>query len=179
MDQWDEDIALRMKAGDQAAFKICYQVLSPVLYHLLLKISKNEELAKDLLQDTFIDAFQNMKGYKIGSNFKSWIKRIAFNNFYNAVKRKDYINQNDIEVEDCIQDSPIHESALADTQLFELLLSILNESERLIIWLYIVEQYSHQEIATLFGKTSSFSKSTVSRSLMRIKSHVKVKNYAY
>ena len=168
-----------MIRGDVKAQECCYREFSPVIYTAIFKICKNRTSASDLLQDTFIDAFQNLKGYKIGSNFKSWIKRIAFNNFYNAVKRKDYINQNDIEVEDCIQDSPIHESALADTQLFELLLSILNETERLIIWLYIVEQYSHQEIATLFDKSISFSKSTVSRSLMRIKTHVKVKNYAY
>lgn len=46
------------------------------------------------------------------------------------------------------------------------------------MWLFIVEQYSHEEIAILTEKSPSYSKSIVSRCLKKLREHKEIKAYA-
>jgi len=49
----------------------------------------------------------------------------------------------------------------------------------LVLWLFVVEQYNHEEIAALVSKTSSYSKSIISRTLNRIRLSQEATDYAY
>ncbi len=60
-----------------------------------------------------------------------------------------------------------------DQNQLELLLGKVSEQHRLIVWLFIVEQYTHEEIAELTNKTVSFSKSVVHRALKKLNCELK------
>jgi len=68
---------------------------------------------------------------------------------------------------------------ISQSNLLEYLLEKVSENERLILWLYIVEQYSHEEIANLVSQSPSYSKSIVSRCLQKLRNKSEVKQYAY
>ena len=86
---WDETLVDKMKAGDQRSFEQCYRQLSPTIYTAIIKICRDEGNANDLLQDTFIKAFDKIESYTFQHlSFVAWLKRIAFNNTFNFLKKQ-------------------------------------------------------------------------------------------
>ncbi len=170
MNQWRDDLVIAMKNGEDLAFEQCYQLLSPQVYSAILRICNDHASAQDLLHDTFINAFEKIATYNEQHSFIAWLKRIAFNNTFNHIKRQKLAFEVvDKMPEDEYEITP--EQQLVDSNLLVTLLDTVPTSHRLLLWLYIVEQYSHDEIAALVGKTASYSKSIVSRSLKKLKSH--------
>ena len=77
----------------------------------------------------------------------------------------------------------LHEKSVADayddTDLLSKLMVSVPTNHRVILWLFVVEQYSHEEIALLVSKSPSYSKSIVSRCLQKLKDNVKENESAY
>lgn len=178
--QWNESLVDKMKAGDQDALEQCYRQLSPLIYTAIFNICRDQGNANDLLQDTFIAAFEKIHSYTSGPQFfPAWIKRIAFNNTFNFLKKHkltvvgiDNLNEG-VSAKDEIQ--LIYEQ----NNFLSALLIKISVKERLILWLYVVEQYSHEEIGNIVGKSSSYSKSVVSRCLKKLRTKEEVKQYAH
>lgn len=177
--QWNDNIVLAMQSNDNNAFAQCYQVLSPAIYSAVLKISGDKNIANDLLHDTFIDAFENINSFNPVNNFPAWIKRIAFNNTFNYLKKSENKLHIVSDVEQEISSDPLPEQQLVNVDLLNRLLALVSKNDRFILWLYIVEQYKHEEISLLVNKSPSYSKSIVARSLKKIQEHIEVKQYAY
>ena len=88
MGSWDEDIVDDMKQGSTDAFERCYRLLLPQIYTVIFNICRNKDTALELLQDTFLNVFENLHGYKTKQSFIAWAKRIAFNNTLNFIERQ-------------------------------------------------------------------------------------------
>jgi RNA polymerase sigma-70 factor (ECF subfamily) len=179
LDIWDERIIDEMKQGCTDAFERCYQLISPQIYTVIYNICRNKDTAQELLQDTFIDIFESLDCYKTKQSFLAWAKRIAFNNTLNFIKREKRVVLMEELPEEAFEIDCDIAKQLIDSQLIESLFAKVTEVERLILWLFIVEQYNHEEIAELMSKTPSYSKSIVSRTLKRIRSFNEVKDHAY
>ena len=68
------------KNGDARCQRIIYEVITPFIYHLILKYVPNEDDAADLAQETMITAFEKLKNYNSDKgSFKSWTAKIAIN----------------------------------------------------------------------------------------------------
>ncbi len=177
--QWNEKRIEEMIRGDIKAQECCYREFSPLIYTAILKICKNRTSASDLLQDTFINAFEYIEQYNSNFAFIAWLKRIAFNNTFNFIKREK-VAENAVEyLKEVPSEYPSFSDDICQQNLLESLLDKISENERLILWLFIVEQYSHEEIARLVDRTPSYSKSIVSRSLKKLKSYSEEKSYVY
>jgi len=176
---WDEKIVDRMKLGEQNAFEQCYRQLSPLIYTAILKICKKRCDANDLLQDTFITAFEKINSYQQETSFIAWLKTIAFNKTFNFLKKEKKLLVGIEHLPEQLSDDSELTTAVEQSNLLLHLFEHIPEMERLILWLYIVEQYSHQEIAQLVNKTPSYSKSLVSRCLKKLRAKHEVNNYAY
>jgi len=177
---WDETLVDRMKAGDQHSFEQCYRQLSPTIYTAIVKICRDQGNANDLLQDTFIKAFEKIDSYTFQQlSFVAWLKRIAFNNTFNFLKKQKLTVVGIEDLDDFISATDEIETLYEQRNFLDTLLEQISEHERLIIWLYIVEQYSHEEIGNLVKKSPSYSKSVVSRCLKKLRVKEEVRNYAY
>jgi RNA polymerase sigma-70 factor (ECF subfamily) len=69
----------RLKRGDAAAFEILVNERSGEIYGLLYRLTENSEEARDLTQETFLRAFQNILHFRGESDLRTWIYRIAIN----------------------------------------------------------------------------------------------------
>lgn len=176
---WTGQRIEEMKQNDGEAQSCCYQEFSSIIYTAIFKIVRNESIAADLLQDTFIDAFEKIHQFSNKSPFIAWLKRIAFNNTLNHIKREKIALASIDVLQQSVSSETLLDESLCQADLLEHLLSRINENERLILWLFIVEQYSHEEISQLVGKSASYSKSIVSRSLKKIQQNAEVKAHAY
>ncbi|HZD11082.1 MAG TPA: sigma-70 family RNA polymerase sigma factor [Candidatus Binatia bacterium] len=75
----DHDLLARIHAGDKAACAECIERHAPGVYHLALRLLQNESDAEDVMQETFLSAFQAIDGFEGRATLKTWLYRIAYN----------------------------------------------------------------------------------------------------
>lgn len=147
-------------------FDAIYKVYAPAIYRLCLGYAGEQEMAKDLLQETFISVFSALPGFRGESKISTWIYRIASNKCLRAVEIAGRMPKAEMPV-----DFPDHEdsSPLEEKHLILLrCISSLKESERLIVSLEL-EGIPQAEIAAIAG----LSEVNVRVKLFRIKDKLK------
>ena len=133
-------------------------MISGKMYSLCLRYASNIEDANDLFQEGFLKLHRHLRGYKGTGSFEGWARTIFVSTCLDALKRKKmYFTEID---EDVMADT----SALEVSDKIEMedlmgFIRELPEGYRTIINLYVIEDYSHKEIAELLGITETGSKS--------------------
>lgn len=133
--------------GDNEAFDVIYEEVKTSVYLSIYTIIKDRMLIEDLMQDTFLKAIDSIEFYKLGTNFKAWISRIARNlaiNLYNKRKREILIDTQD---NDHIFDSPINES----TPLLNTAMKILEGFEKEIVVYHVILNFTFKTISKILG----------------------------
>ena len=136
MTKWNDKLLESMKQGDEVAFEQCYRLLSPIIFTAILKICKNRHDANDLLQDTFVDAFDNLASFHQQVPFIAWLKRIAFNNTFNFLKKIKRLTIGTDHLPEAVSLENSIESDYENRNLLLYLFERLSEMECLIMWLY-------------------------------------------
>jgi len=87
----NENFLLSLKQGNEKAFHELYNMYSDKIYRFAYTLKRDEEFAENLVQETFVKVFQNIKSFKIDKNLtnplKSWIYKIAKNHAFNEMKK--------------------------------------------------------------------------------------------
>jgi RNA polymerase sigma factor (sigma-70 family) len=76
----------RLLAGEDAAYRDCYQRYAPKLMRLLVGILRNNARAEEILQDTFVAAFRGIGRFRGEVGISVWLARIATNRAYNLIR---------------------------------------------------------------------------------------------
>ncbi len=79
-------LRVRLVAGEDGAYRDCYQLYAPKLMRLLMGILRNRARAEEILQDTFIAAFRSIARFRGEIAVSSWLARIATNRAYNLIR---------------------------------------------------------------------------------------------
>lgn len=155
------------KINDTKAQGELYKLFSSKLFSVCLKYSKNYVEAEDNLQDAFLTIFDKIEQYKSKGSFEGWLKRITINTVlqrYRNEKVFDIINENTIEdVELEVDDENLS---------IDYLLQIIQELPdryRLVFNLYVLDGYSHKEIADMLKINVGTSKSNLARARQILK----------
>ncbi|MEC3906354.1 RNA polymerase sigma factor [Tamlana sp. 2201CG12-4] len=149
------------KINDTKAQGELYKLFSSKLFALCLKYSRSHAEAEDNLQDAFLTIFKKIEQYQSKGSFEGWVKRITINTAlqrYRSEKVFDLVNENTIEdVEIEIEDNAVS---------IDYLLKIIQELPdryRLVFNLYVLDGYSHKEIAEMLKINIGTSKSNLAR----------------
>ena len=165
------EFAQKAKNGDMAAFEKLYIELSPDIYAIACEITKNKEESRDLMQDCFVAAMENISTLNEPDKIKNWLIRIAANKSCDYIKKKkpSALTEDQYKIIDNIEDediSVIPESSLETEERIEdvnEILSCLSEEKRLCLLLRFRYDMSYAEIANELGITESAVKSRISR----------------
>lgn len=156
VEKTDEQIAQEVQAGNAQAFGLLVERYEAKLARYAKKFLLENEDAKDLLQDVFIKAYVNIRGFDAGRKFSPWIYRIAHNEFINAVKKKSWTNTISIFDFDVLFPHPVaKETADEKTNRQELKnmldqsLAQLDPKYRDPLVLYYFEEMDYEEIADI------------------------------
>lgn len=84
----DEVIATRVQNGDADAFSALVERYEAKLMRYARKFLRDPDDAKDIVQEVFIKAYQNIQSFDATRRFSPWIYRIAHNEFVNAIKKR-------------------------------------------------------------------------------------------
>lgn len=167
-----QDLLDGCKTGDQKAqFKI-YKLYYKAMYNTSLRIVNDTMEAEDIMQESFLSAFEKIDTYSGTVSFGAWLKRIVINRSLDALSRRKAIFE-DIELHVGIRDDSTEEIVRKeelDIKVEEVKEAInrLPDGYRIILSLYLLEGYDHDEIAEILKISSSTSRSQLSRAKQKL-----------
>lgn len=159
----DEQLALLYADGNNKAFDILLSRVQDKLFSYIFCMVKNEELANDLFQETFIKAIMKIRDgkYKDNGKFLFWINRIAHNviiDHYRDLKSSHIVDapkennlgnlKSDAVLESNRENILVNEQILKDVKL---LMEELPEVQREVVYMRYYEEMSFKEIAKVTG----------------------------
>ncbi len=109
----DSQIIENILSGEKAVFEILIRRNNSFLYKAGRSYNYNHEDTQDLMQETFIDAYKNLSGFKNRSSFKTWIIKIMLNHCYRKKQRFSFKNEIQKEIND--NSEPMFSNANNDT----------------------------------------------------------------
>jgi RNA polymerase sigma-70 factor (ECF subfamily) len=96
----DDHLVKQAKQGDVDAFTELVRHFQEKIYHTILSLTRNQQDAYDLAQETFMHAYKSLRSFKQRSTFYTWIYRIAMNLTLNFLKKKKRDEKREVHVED-------------------------------------------------------------------------------
>ncbi len=162
--------------GDKKAFNQlveCYQ--SHVRRFFFNLTAGDEELSKDLAQDTFIKAWLAIGSFQSLSKFSTWLYRIAYNTFQDHIRANRQTFGINIELLDKYKNTETHN---VDFNMdFIQSLTILNEDERAIMLLFYMEDQTIDKISQIINCPKGTIKSHLSRGKKKLSDYFKNSGY--
>ncbi|PCH70598.1 MAG: hypothetical protein COC06_04275 [Bacteroidales bacterium] len=164
-------IELCGKNDPKAQFKI-YKLYYKAMYNSSLRIVKDVAEAEDIMQEAFLAAFKNIKKYKGEVSFGAWLKRIVINRSLDSLKKKklelfplddELYKLSEEENED--QNIEYYEEELNRLKKG---INLLPTGYRIILNLYLIERYDHEEIGSILNITASTSRSQFLRAKRKL-----------
>lgn len=84
----EEELIKQAIDGDQKAYQTLFEAHRQAIFHIIVKIVRNNEEAQDLVQETFIKAFGSLKSYNPTYRFTTWIYKIAANSSIDFIRKR-------------------------------------------------------------------------------------------
>jgi RNA polymerase sigma-70 factor (ECF subfamily) len=156
------DLVRKAREGDLLAFDQLVRRYQERVYSTIYHMTSNHEDANDLVQDTFIKAFQAIRNFKGDSSFFTWIYRIAVNktiNFLKKRKNRNHLSLNDLDAS--TENDPelvaliSHKTPRREVNLAELqeklntAMQKLSEDHRLVVTLHDIQGLPHEDISRI------------------------------
>lgn len=164
-----EDIIKGCKEGNRKCQDALVQKFAPGLLSLCIRYTSDKELARDALQECFINAFRFISKYEGTGSFEGWLRRIAvtqaiaINKRFRQVHFDEIVENNDWQYADV----PDVYSELGKDEIMALMQK-LPDSLYLVFNLAVVEGYPHTEIANILGISESTSRSALCKARNRM-----------
>ncbi len=143
--------------------EMLYTTYSPLMFGICLRYAKEYHQAEDILQEGFIKVFKNIMKYRGDGSFEGWLKRIFVNTAIEHYRRSVSMYPI-IEVEN--NNIPTVKNNILESLAAEDLMGLINKlahGYKTIFSLYVIEGYSHKEIAQLLSISEGTSKSQLAR----------------
>ncbi|MFY0644305.1 MAG: RNA polymerase sigma factor [Bacteroidia bacterium] len=159
-------------AGNKGSEFQLYELYSKALFNTCLRMLNSESDAEDILQETFVKIFKNLKSYNTASNFYTWANRIAINSCINHQNKKsiDYTLDYGHEIEmRPAEDSYSEEEVQLTVESVNRGIRQLPNGYREILSLYLLEGYDHREISEILDISESTSKSQYARAKKKLR----------
>ena len=172
-----QDLIDGCRDGDQRAQFQVYKLYYKAMFNTSLRIVNDDMEAEDVMQEAFLSAFEKINTYSGTVSFGAWLKRIVVNRSLDVLgKRKAVFEdiENHAEIRDDSNEDAVYKEEL-ETKVEEVKAAIerLPEGYRVILSLYLVEGYDHDEIAEMLHISSSTSRSQLSRAKQKLVSELK------
>jgi RNA polymerase sigma-70 factor (ECF subfamily) len=163
-----DDLTLaRARRGDLDACESIFRKFNQPAYSVAYRVCQCRELAQEITQEAFITVFRKLGQFRGDAPFWGWLRRVVVNHAISSLRKAPKADPVELQDYHGKADSASDQVGLAMD--LEAALAVLGAQDRTIVWLHDVEGYNHREIADLFGKTESFSKTRLSRARSRLR----------
>lgn len=165
MDQALKDLLERCKAGERSAQTALYDRLSSKVFSTALRYANGHDEALDIAQESWVKVFRHLAKFKEFNSFEGWVRRITVNTAITHYRRNLKHRYHDDVTETLATPADWEASKQAEFTMEEIqtAMNALPRGYRTVIQLYLVDGYSHKEIAEMLGVDINTSKSQLSR----------------
>ena len=172
----DPHLVARAQEGDLPAFEELVRKYQREIYNLAYRLVQDPEEAKDMAQQTFMQAFIHIREFRHQSQFRTWLFRIAINQCYNFFKSKkkfgDPVDSQELIIVD--EDNP-QEGLIAaeDRSRLYAALERLPVKQRAVLTLKLEQGLSYKEISEELGGTAGAARVNFCQAVKTLKKYLK------
>jgi RNA polymerase sigma factor (sigma-70 family) len=142
-------------AQNRLAQKTFYDRYSRAMYTLAYRLTHDFEVANDVLQDGFLQAFRNMPTFRSDSTLGAWLKTILIRTAFKHLKSIKTFD----EITPSVSDTLIDWGDTLDAEYLEKAIQSLPDGFRTVFVLIEIEGYTHKEVADILSISEGTSKS--------------------
>lgn len=158
----------KCRQNDKEAQFSLYKLYYRSMYNTSLRIVNNSDDAEDIMQESFLTAFQKIASYKGEVSFGIWLKRIVIN------RSLDYLRKRRVEFEEIRSDMPLVEEEMEETATYQAeevkkALFQLPDGYRTILSLLLLEGYDHEEVSEILGISNVTSRTQFCRAKQHLR----------
>lgn len=173
-DNKDQIYIDKIKAGDIDAYRYLVTQYKDMAFTIALKIIKDREEAQDVIQESFIKAYQQLESYEGRAKFSTWLYTIVYRTALNQSKRnKEYNRSFDDERKEAIPDLAISQHQQMEEreqqEIIKEAIEKLPQAEALLVTLYYINENSIKEIKQITGLSLSNIKIKLFRARKKLK----------
>lgn len=155
-----------LKKRRKKDFELIYNQYYKLVYYVAYNVVKDQELAQDIMQDTFVNFMNKIEDYNEEGKVKQYLTTISKNLALNALKKK---TNNEIMDEDLINFASSKDKHMQEVELKLTLEKTLSLEESYIVTLRILYDYSFKEIAEEINQTIGTVQAKYYKALEKLK----------
>lgn len=164
----DEMTLVLARRGNLPACERIFRAFQQPAYSVAYRICQCRETAQEVTQEAFITIFRKLRQFRGDAPLWGWLRRVVVNHAISTLRRRP--GSSEVEFQDYHAASEYEQERVGLAMDLESALASLDDEDRAVVWLHDVEGYGHKEIADMFGRTESFSKTRLSRARARLRS---------
>ena len=180
----EQELIARLKLGEEPAFKVLVQNYQDRVYYSVLNILHNAEEAEDTAQETFIQVYESIGGFKEASSLATWIYRIAVRKALEKIRKqktRQRINSivpwwmpSEVKSMDAVYLNPgiSNENKEKSSIIFKAI-SELPSNQRIAFTLIRVQGMKHDEVSEIMQLSIKAIESLLSRAKENLKNKLK------
>jgi RNA polymerase sigma-70 factor (ECF subfamily) len=175
----ETDIIKGCLKNDRASQKALYEQHYSKMLGVCLRYSKTSDEAKDILHEGFMKVFNSLKNFTGSGSFEGWIRRIMVNTAIDHLRKNKHnymivstVNANDKAAN--MADDVSDDEMVMHVDKEDILKAVqeLTPAYRTVFNLYVIEEYTHKEIAELLEISEGTSKSNLSKAKFNLKKNL-------
>ena len=170
----EPEILQACRRGDRKAQKQLYDRIAPKMMAVCLRYMGTRDDAEDILQEGFITLFSRLDSYSGEGSFEGWARKIFVNTALMNLRKKDALKMSeDLETAWNVSSDGVSQIQSAGYHELLKLIAGLPTGYRTVFNLFVVEGYSHKEIAQALGITEATSRSQLQRARVMLQDKIK------
>ncbi len=163
----EKTLVLKARKGHRKSQKALYERYASTMYPVALRYAQNKTEADDILQEAFVKVFAHLDTFAFTGALGAWIRKIVVRTAINYYKQQAKHNEYSGDFDTLLVFVPTQEDATAISKLSEKeLIGVIQQlptGYREVFNMYVIEGYSHKEIAEILTISENTSKSQLSR----------------
>jgi RNA polymerase sigma-70 factor (ECF subfamily) len=165
------DLVVECKQGSKKACYELYRLYSKAMLNIAFRIVGSIDEAQDVLQESFLDAFNKIKDFRQETTFGLWLKQIVIHRSINLLRKRklEWVEMQD----DQLENIPDEEAEDDEEQLLKVAqvkeaMKELPEGYRVVLSLYLLEGYDHEEIGQILNIAENTSRTQFLRAKRKL-----------
>jgi len=165
--------------GNRKAFKVIYESFANYVYVICLRYEIPEQDCKDMMQEIFAEIYLSLKKYDEGKGeFRHWLRGIAVHVIFAYWRKRKKKHFPTLELREAEDLSVTDTASNFDQEVLKQNVDNLPSGYRMVVNLFMIDGYSHKEIAEMLQIKESTSRSQLARAIHQLKSRLqKCKTY--
>ncbi len=167
----DTDLVLEVQKGNRSAYTGLVKRYEKQLFRLLVKFVRDEELARDIMQEAFLKTYMSLAKFEFRCSFKNWLYKIALNTARNKIRaQREMENIEDVVIlEIClIEKNMVHDELLQELRQF---VETLPEKQKRTLELRVFQDLSFKEVSVLMDCPYDTAKANYRHAMLKLREH--------